>query len=436
MHEIQNETILGYIFTSYRRADVERLYEFLIQNDTFRFCCLENGLFPASSSSLDSGSSGYQNAWIRDNVHIAHAHFVWGDRSTAANTALSLMRFLQGQQYRMRQIIQLPFLAADPMKRPHVRFNAQKIEEISQKWPHAQNDALGYFLWFFCKMAKEGVIEIQENEIQTLVDLVLYLNAIEYWKDQDSGHWEEIRKVSASSIGAVVAGLHEFYNLCSIRNYFSLSSLIIPGIDCNYLNDLLRKGKEVLHKILPHECLGPDNASKRRYDAALLFLVFPLDIVSPTIASIILEDVSTVLKGQIGIRRYLGDSYWCADYRKLFPPIDRSDDFSEKIQSRDRHLKTGEEAQWCIFDPIISCIYGMRVLEQQDNYKERILQAHYLNRSLGQLTKKTKTVPALQCPEAYFLEHGSYVPNDHVPLQWTQANLRMALHWLKVTADP
>lgn len=41
-----------------------------------------------------------------------------------------------------------------------------------------------------------------------------------------------------------------------------------------------------------------------------------------------------------------------------------------------------------------------------------------------------------QCPEAYFLENGFYVPNDHTPLQWTQANLRMALHWMGRTAPP
>ena len=110
----------------------------------------------------------------------------------------------------MEQVIKNPCVAADPMKRPHVRFDALKIKEITQKWPHAQNDAIGYFIWLFSKMGKEGVIEIKETEIQTLVDVVRYLNAIEYWQDQDSGHWEEVRKVSASSIGTVVAGLHEF----------------------------------------------------------------------------------------------------------------------------------------------------------------------------------------------------------------------------------
>lgn len=40
----------------------------------------------------------------------------------------------------------------------------------------------------------------------------------------------------------------------------------------------------------------------------------------------------------------------------------------------------------------------------------------------------------LRCPEAYYLEHGRYVPNDHVPLLWTQANLRLALLAMRQSA--
>ena len=431
---IHNETLLDYLRTSYRRAEIKRLYDFLLQSRTFRFRHLDNGLFPASSSANDDDASGYQNAWVRDNVQIAYAHFFWGDRATAARNTLSLMSFFHSQRLRMQQVIESPCLAADPMKRPHIRFDALKMKEIPQKWPHAQNDALGYFMWFFSKMAQEGVVGCDESAIQTLVDLVRYLNAIEYWQDQDSGHWEETRKVSASSIGTVVAGLQEFYTLCRLHNFFDLCFFKKFSIDEGYVINLIQKGQETLQRILPYECLEPDDTNTRRYDAALLFLIYPLNIVSAPMASTILKDVSANLEGHIGIRRYPGDSYWCADYRDLFSPGDRSNDFSEKIQSRDTHLKPGEEAQWCIFDPIISCIYGMRVLENGKN-EDRRLQAHYLNRSLGQLTKETDKVTALQCPEAYFIEHGSYHPNDHVPLQWTQANLRMALHWLELTAE-
>ena len=40
-----------------------------------------------------------------------------------------------------------------------------------------------------------------------------YFQKIQYWKDEDSGHWEELRKVAASSIGVATAGLREFRSL-------------------------------------------------------------------------------------------------------------------------------------------------------------------------------------------------------------------------------
>ena len=407
---------------------------FLEGKGTFRFHCLDNGLFPAASSATDHDASGYQHAWVRDNVHIAHAHYVWGDTRSASRTATSLMCFFQGQRHQMQQVIQRPAMAADPMNRPHVRFNGRRIEGLAQKWPHAQNDALGYFLWFFCKLAKEHLVPCEEAELQTLADLVLYLQAIRYWMDQDSGHWEEARKVSASSIGTVVAGLREFGELCAGHNMYSVPALRTRGVDEGCVGGLLAEGEDALRHILPYECRHPGGASQRRYDAALLFLVYPLQVVPHELASQILQDVKEALEGTIGVRRYLNDSYWCADYRSLFSASERTGDFSENMESRDAHIKPGEEAQWCIFDPIISCIHGLGVLKDQEVHEERLLQAHYLNRAIGQLTADTGGTMALQCPEAYFLEDGDYVPNEHTPLQWTQANLKMALHWLKITA--
>ena len=85
-----------------------------------------------------------------------------------------------------------------------------------------------------------------------------------------------------------------------------------------------------------------------------------------------------------------------------------------------------EEAQWCIFDPIISIIAGQRYLLNGDP-SELQRQVLHLNRSLGQITGPDCLKGELRCPEAYYLEHGRYVPNDHVPLLWTQANLWLAL---------
>ncbi|MGO8880174.1 MAG: phosphorylase kinase, partial [Desulfomonilaceae bacterium] len=90
----------------------------------------------------------------------------------------------------------------------------------------------------------------------------------------------------------------------------------------------------------------------------------------------------------------------------------------------------GQEAQWCIFDPIMSIIYGQKY--QRYHRKEYLQQqVYYFNRSLGQLTGEDSPFGAFRCPELYYLEKGQYVPNDTVPLLWTQANLWMAFKIMK-----
>ncbi|MDX9818931.1 MAG: glycoside hydrolase family 15 protein [Desulfococcus multivorans] len=406
----KDELIAGYLLDRYGREDAVKLYGFLRSHGTFDFKRLGNGLFPATTAP-DQDSSGYQYVWVRDNVHIAHAHYQWGDIAAAAQTAETLMTFFQSQRKRMRAIIQDPLLASDPMNRPHVRFDGRRLRELDQKWAHAQNDALGYFLWFYSRLAKAKAVPWTEDEQACLTDLVAYFQTIRYWEDKDSGHWEEERKVSASSIGTVVAGLREF-----------------SGLDGNAGPDvagLRARGETVLETILPYE-----SRPSRRYDAALLFLIYPLNVVSRDQAAVILRDVKENLEGHIGIRRYLNDSYWCPDYRKIFKTKERTRDFSDTMQARDAHIRFGREAQWCIFDALISCIYAHQPSLTKDGEG---LQAYHLNRALRQLTESADG--RLLCPEAYFLEKNAYTPNDHVPLQWAQANLRLAIHFFCTPAE-
>src|SRR5262249_29053628 len=86
-----------------------------------------------------------------------------------------------------------------------------------------------------------------------------------------------------------------------------------------------------------------------------------------------------------------------------------------------------QEAQWGIFDPIVSCIYGKKFKEKRT---EEVLskQTEYLNRSLGQITSEgLPDIPAFRCPEFYYLDDGRDVPHHHVPRLWTQANLMLSL---------
>jgi phosphorylase kinase alpha/beta subunit len=313
------------------------------------------------------------------------------------------------------------------MNRPHIRFNGNKLKEIDQKWSHAQNDALGYFLWLFCKLSNDRIItELTEQQSQLLALFALYFDKIKYWQDEDNGHWEEAKKIEASSIGVVVAALTEFKKLVQQETTIQYRDKMITT---DFLDGLIEKGWQSLKQILPAECVqvGKD----RPYDAALLFLIFPLDIIQDeNMEDQIVKNVIEHLQGDYGIRRYRGDSYWSADYKEKLKPELRTIDVSDDMSSRDNLLKAGQEAQWCIFDPIISVIYGKKY--QQTKKPEYLqLQTKYFKRSLAQLTQEDSPFGGFKCPELYYLEKGHYVPNDTTPLLWTQANLWIAFKFIE-----
>jgi phosphorylase kinase alpha/beta subunit len=339
------------------------------------------------------------------------------------------MNYFQKFQRRFINIIQGRVNPEKIMERPHIRFEGRTLTEIDQVWQHAQNDALGYFLWFYCRLAREKYVQLSPHCLETIALFPLYFQAISYWQDEDSGHWEETRKIEASSIGVVVAGLRELKRLL-IETEINLTAenrRITPA----FLTELIEIGEQALYQILPAECLLPVPQG-RSYDAALLFLIYPLQVVETNIADQILNNVIVHLQGDYGIRRYLGDSFWCRDYR-LIPPEIRTTVSAERegwLQEQGRGLNLGEEAQWCIFDPIISAIFALK-FQSTGQEKYLNLQTHYFNRSLGQITRKDSPVGEFKCPELYYLEQGKYIPNDATPLLWTQANLQIALELIK-----
>jgi hypothetical protein len=416
-------------------AEVRALTDFLTDQGTFHFPTLQSGLFSAAAGSGDEfNATGYRSVWVRDNVHVAHALWLTGQPTAGIRAAEALMKYFIRQQRRYADVIEGRADRNDPMQRPHIRFNGDTLDELPEKWAHAQNDALGYFLWFYGLLVEKEAIRPAPAAWSVLADVVAYFRAIEFWHDDDSGHWEESRKISASSIAAALGGLMQLHRLMQHAACEWSLQRHGRGLTLAELEELIDRGIASLLQILPAECVQQDPQKHRDYDAALLFSIYPLEVVTGPIADQILSDVATHLQGPIGIRRYLGDSYWCADYKQLLSADVRTADFSDDMSARDKLLKPGFEAQWCIFDPIVSVIAGRQFLATRDP-KDREQQIRYLQRSLRQLTTADSPYGPFRSPESYYCENGQWVPNDITPLLWTQANLRLALYWAETASE-
>ncbi|MEA3226340.1 MAG: glycoside hydrolase family 15 protein, partial [Planctomycetota bacterium] len=249
----------------YTLGEIREMSALLESEGTFDFSPLENGLFPAARVKKETAYTGYADVWVRDNIHIAHAHYVTGSIEVAARNVNTLMTFFRKYSGRFKDTISAGIAPRDPMKRPHIRFNGNDLKEITDKtWAHAQNDALGYFLWLYSRLAHQQILEIHQEDIDMLALFALYFKTIRYWKDEDSGHWEETRKKSASSIGVVVAALKELQQLLRKTSFdFKYKNKPATGL----LEKLIKRGEKALRRILPGECIQRASAKNRRYDA-------------------------------------------------------------------------------------------------------------------------------------------------------------------------
>ena len=400
----------------YRLQDLAEIEQFLEQHHTLDLYPVANHLYAAATGLSSQSTTGYQDVWLRDNVMVANSFRLRSEVEPAKQTMLALTSLLRTQSDRFKAVIADPTLKLKVQNRPHVRFNA--VDQTSDStWSHAQNDALGYTLWLRFVMANSGELGLEESEYELYRLFPLYFKAISYWEDADSGAWEEDLKVNSSSVGVVVAGLRAMETYLHGQKgamWKDRDSLL------QTLRDLIGKGRTHLEHSLP--CESPP---LRCADGALLFLVYPVNVLSPEQEDSVLNIVKSDLARDIGIIRYVGDSYYGQDYPEWFSEKELTADFSDRIEARNKLLHPGYEAQWCIFDPIVSIIHGHRFLADPAKENELAEQTHFLNRALRQVTEDGK------CPELYYCQHGRWVPNPHTPLAWTQANVAVALNVMR-----
>ena len=92
------------------------------------------------------------------------------------------------------------------------------LKELPADWGHAQNDAIGAFLWGVGEGFRHGQKVIRdEHDLQIVQKLVNYLECLQYWQARDNGMWEENMEIHASSIGACVAGFNAVKMLVNVK---------------------------------------------------------------------------------------------------------------------------------------------------------------------------------------------------------------------------
>jgi GH15 family glucan-1,4-alpha-glucosidase len=281
------------------------------------------GLFGASSRNV---KTGYNVAWIRDNIYEALGLEEAGNLEAMRRTYHALFEVFGRHEWKIDlAIAKKPVHAFEYI---HPRYNPETLEELKGPWGNKQNDAIGAFLFKVGELYQKGMVVFRdENDIRLLQKLVDYLASIEYWQDKDNGMWEENEEIHASSLGACVAGLK------------AISPIVyVPEI-------MIRYGKEALNRLLPNE------SETKEVDLALLSLIYPFNVVNDTQKAEILWNVERKLVRSMGVIRYAGDRYY----------------------------SNGKEAEWCFGFSWLAKIY-----KDMGNLQKHSYYMAQTNRTLNQ----------------------------------------------------
>jgi hypothetical protein len=405
----------------------EELRHTLESLGSLTFLPYSSGLYPACELPAEEGRvTGMGMAWLRDNAHVADALYEADHTYESVRVSKAMLSVLN----RNRHILDEANESTDTpnnITRLPVRVNGDTLANDTES--RVQNDSTGYTLWHVGRMINRAALMPSAYDVDTLLKTVGYLDKVQFWQDPDEGHWEEDERVQASSIGAVLAGVKE------IKQY--MGSGYKGRLD---FDRLLSLGADTLRTMLDKDvaALGGSNGytSYRRFDAALLFLVEPLHVVEGERAEKIVQDIETRLVRETGVIRYPGDTYWEPRFPSIMAVDERTSKADGRTEWRNRTASgvefSGTEAQWTLFDPLLSVYWGKKYLTTKDkDHQEK--QLHYLDRSLAQLVSGVEGKK--QIPEAFYFEYLEdesesfrWIPNDHVPFLWGQANLLRALN--------
>ena len=321
------------------------------------------GLFLASHNEV---ATGYDKAWLRDNVYEALAFECVGEWDVVKKDYHALLDIFDKHIDKINWAVESkPF---ETWQFIHARYNPATLEEFWESWGNKQHDAIGAVLYKLAEFELSGHSMLRnETDRRTVQTLIHYICNVEYWHDSDNGMWEESEEVHASSIGAVLAGLEKWHEVGTM----------------DVSTDAIDRGIEALHNLLPRE------SESKFTDLALLSLIYPYNVVDREMAHMIIENLVYHLEKERGVMRYKFDRY----YNK------NDDGYSE-------------EAEWCFGLSWLAIAY------KQLGEEEKALE--YLEKATLTITKDG------QIPELYFSNSNHY--NENTPLGWSESMYVVALH--------
>jgi hypothetical protein len=432
-----------------------------------------NGLVQASDRPINSKNdpTHYDAIWVRDTLWAFLGLQAQNKNDQAKKVLLKMLDYFSSsdQLKRFSNVIEHPEAMTEvngAMDVVHIRFDGEsknfqdvQIKGQPQKWNHKQNDALGLFYDLILKELQNKTIasgELSQEQYQVLAFFPAYFSRIKFYEMEDAGSWEEIEKVATSSVGLVTSSLERLSKILKdedqrvpikikeaalklkLDNFLTndaIDVLVTQGYD-RIVKQLKAGGESPLYKT--------DDPRHRLADVALLNLIYPAELSQLTpIQKIQILNLVSPLVGEVGIKRYLGDSYQSGNFW-LQPSANTDDNSSAKnFTDRTKRFIPRSEAQW-FFDSWFSKCAGL-LFDQTQDTTLRNLEITHFNRALAQITggstaKKYLTaddtpVTPFALPESYntvVLGKNSYfAPSPITPLNWAKASLSIALDEMK-----
>ena len=135
-----------------------------------------SGLFAASRISV---KTGYNLAWIRDNVYAAIGLEAAQKYADLKKTYRALLDVLLKHEYKIDWAIkEKPKHAYQYI---HARYDPITMDEIWENWGNKQNDAIGALLFKIGDLEEKGIKIIRgKDDLRIIQKLVNYLESVEY----------------------------------------------------------------------------------------------------------------------------------------------------------------------------------------------------------------------------------------------------------------